>query len=92
MSLRYKHNAAERRRADAGAIVIEWVRDLIGDKENTSVSVTANTCGHSACGGDESVILLMRPGGRTTGLKIAKSLDRITQADVAELLRPFLSP
>jgi hypothetical protein len=91
MALRYKQKETRQRRADASAEVVRWVRILIGD-ENTGVSLSGNQCGHATCGGEETIILLMPPGGRTMGFKIATSLETVTQSDVAEALQPFLSP
>ena len=72
--------------------MIEWVRALVGDDENTGVSLSANACGHAACGGQETIILLMRPDAPTIGIRISKSVETVTQADVAEALQPMLAP
>ncbi len=72
--------------------MIEWVRALVGDDENTGVSLSANACGHAACRGQETVILLMRRNEPTIGIKISKSVETVTQADVAEALQPMLAP
>lgn len=92
MALRYKKETAARRGPDAAAKVIEWVRALVGDDENTGVSLSANACGHAACRGQETVILLMRRNEPTIGIKLSKSVEAVTQADVAEALQPMLAP
>ncbi len=92
MALRYKKEKEAKGGPDAGLKVIEWVRALIGDDENTGVSVSANACGHAACRGQETVILLMRRNEPTIGIRISKSVETVTEADVAEALRPMLAP
>jgi hypothetical protein len=56
------------------------------------ISVTAPQCGDAECGGAETIILLMRPDEPTQAIKISKSLETVTQSDVAEALQPLLYP
>ena len=72
--------------------MIEWARALVGEDENTGVSLGVNACGHAACRGQETVILLMRRNEPTVGIKISKSVEAVTEADVAEALQPLLAP
>lgn len=90
MGLRYRPDQARRRRADLSEKVLQWARAFVGD-ETVGVSISVNACGHAACAGEETVILLMRPGQQTIGLRLAKSLETVTQADIAEVLQPVLS-
>jgi hypothetical protein len=78
--------------ADAGARVLSWVHGIIGDDEDSAVSLSANLCGHVACGGEETVILFMRRGERTIAFRVAKPVEAVTQTDVVEALKPILSP
>ncbi|MGO9048331.1 MAG: hypothetical protein ACLQFW_15830 [Xanthobacteraceae bacterium] len=92
MAFRYKKEKGAKRGPDPGLKVIKWVRAPVGDDENTGVSLSANACGHAACGGQETIILLMRPDAPTIGIRISKSVETVTQADVAEALQPMLAP
>ncbi len=94
MALRYKYKPQRgmRREPGAAAKVVEWARALVGEDENTGVGLGVNACGHAACRGEETVILLMRRNEPTVGIKISKSVEAVTEADVAEALQPFLSP
>jgi hypothetical protein len=78
--------------ADAGARVLAWVHGMVGDDDDSAVSLSANLCGHAACGGEETVILFMRRGKRTLAFRIAKPAEAVTQADVVEALQPILPP
>jgi hypothetical protein len=91
MPLRYKPEKTSASRTDAGARVMQWVR-VVGDDDNNTISLSANACGHLTCSGEETVILFMRPDQPTVALKIAKSPETVTQADVVEVLQPILSP
>ena len=92
MALRYKKGIGARRGPDSGVKVIEWARALVGDDGNTGVGLSVNACSHMTCRGEETVILLMRRNEATIGIRISKSVEAVTEADVAEALQPFLSP
>jgi hypothetical protein len=92
MALRYKRTKAMDCRAEAGATVIQWVHALIGDHENTSVSLSSTECSHAGCGGEETVILFLRAHEPTIAIRISKPLEAVTEADVAEALQPILVP
>ena len=49
---------------------------MVGDDENSAVSLSANLCGHAACGGEETVILFMRRGERTLAFRIGNADQR----------------
>jgi len=86
MALRYKQSQRTELRAEASARVMRWMHALLGDDETTAVSISGSECGHAACGGNETIILLMRAGEPTIRVKIAKSLETVTQAEIAEAL------
>lgn len=74
----------------AGAKVLDWAKEPLCDDENSAVSLSTNVCDHAACGGEETIILFMRRGERTLAFRIAKPVDTVTQAEVAEALQPIL--
>ena len=91
MPLRYKGGKIAERRTQAAARVMQWARAIVGEDENIGVSLSANECGHAACAGEETTILLMRTDEPTVGIKIAKPLETVTEADVATALQSALS-
>ena len=91
MPLRYRRETTAGW-ADAGTRVLSWVKAMVCDDGDSAVSLSANLCGHAACGGEETVILFMRRGERTIAFRIAKSVEAVTQMDVVEALKPILSP
>ncbi len=92
MALRYRQEKSSERRTDNAGAVVLWVRTMLNADEDTVVSVAGNQCGDSDCRGVETIILLMRPGQPTRAIKISKSVETVTQSDVAEEFQPVLSP
>jgi hypothetical protein len=88
MTLRYKHaTRGAELRAQASARVMQWVLALLSQGETmTAVTISSSECGHAACGGNEIIILLTRADEPTIRLKIAKSLETVTQAEIADAL------
>ena len=88
MPLRYKYSRRPEVRAEASVRVAHWVRGHIGDADGVSVGVTSSECGHAACGGNDTIkiILLMRAGEPPVRVKIAKPIEMVTQAEVADAL------
>ena len=84
MPLRYKYSRRPEVRAEASVRVAHWVRGHIGDADGISVGVSGSECGHAACGGNDTIILLMRAG--PVRVKIAKPIEMVTQAEVADAL------
>ena len=91
MALRYKTAENPGRGRNVGLEVTEWVRAVLDTHDNAVVSVTGLQCGAPECGNAETVILLMRANQPTTAIKISKSIETVTEADVAEALEPPLS-
>jgi hypothetical protein len=92
MALRYGHARNVERRDEAVARVVAWVCAILGDDVETSaVSIGRNECCHGACGGNETTILLMRAGEAVIRLEIAKSLEAVTQAEVADAFAPLFA-
>jgi len=92
MALRYKTAGNSDRRRNVALEVTEWVRAVLGTNDDAVVSVTGHQCGAPECGDAETVILLMRADQPTAAIKISKSIETVTDADVAEALQPLLSP
>jgi hypothetical protein len=87
MALRYRHSRSAELRAQATARVMQWVLALVSEERaTTAVSITSSECGHAACGGNETIVLLTRAGGPTTKVKIARSLETVTRAEIADAL------
>ncbi len=61
MPLRYRKFRQPSVQSDARIRVAQWVRGFIGDR-GISVEVSGNDCGHDACGGSDTIIVLA--GGR----------------------------
>jgi hypothetical protein len=86
MPLRYKYSRRPQIRAEASVRVARWVRERIGDDDGVAVGVSGSECGHAACGGNDTIILLMRAGEPPVRVKIGKSIETVTQAEVADAL------
>ena len=85
MALRYKHSRSAEPRAEASASVLRRLLALVSDVEAaTAVSIRGSECGHAASGGNETIVVLTRAGDLTTTLKIAKPLETVTQAEIAD--------
>ena len=67
----------------ASGALAQIARRLFVLEEEAAVSVSELHCGHDACGGVETVILVMRPGRRTEAVKIGKPITAVTEADIA---------
>ncbi|WP_127089328.1 hypothetical protein [Aquabacter cavernae] len=74
---------------DAAREVADKVRRLLDLDEEATVSVTEIACGDPACGGAETVILVMRAGRRTEAAKLLKPLSTVTEEELAEALVPL---
>ncbi len=87
MALRYNLRNEEPR-TQAVARVMQWVLAQLTDEKETaiSISISISECGHAGCGGNETIIFLTRAGGLVTKFKIAKPVETVAQADVANAL------
>ncbi|MFG1395606.1 hypothetical protein [Roseixanthobacter pseudopolyaromaticivorans] len=77
---------------DAGRTLAESVRRILALDEAASVSVSEIACGDPACGGAETVILVMRAGERTRAAKLLKPLASVTDEELATALVPLSAP
>jgi hypothetical protein len=57
-----------------------------------STSAIIAACGDPACGGAETVILVMRPGRRTEAAKLMKPLATVTEEELIPALAPLAGP
>ncbi|MFK8251598.1 hypothetical protein [Ancylobacter terrae] len=80
----------EPRAPDAAAELADKARALLGVGAEATVSISEISCGDPACGGAETVILVMRPGRRTEAAKVLMPLAAVTEADLAAALAPLI--
>ncbi|MEP9378113.1 hypothetical protein ABLE91_15455 [Aquabacter sp. CN5-332] len=77
---------------DAARDLADKVRHVLGLDEEATVSVTEIACGDPACGGAETVILVMRAGRRTEAAKLMKPLSTVTEDELVAALEPLGAP
>lgn len=68
------------------------IREILALEEEATVSVSQIACGDPACGGAETVILVMRPGRRTEAAKLLKPLATVTEDELVAALVPLGAP
>jgi hypothetical protein len=90
MVLRSRAWKSSNRGRDAAHEVMTWVRDMLDLDAEAVVSVASHACGDPDCGDAAATILLMRPGQPTTSIRLRKSLDVISKADVRVALQPII--
>jgi len=71
---------------DAARELAAKARLLLGVDDDTTISISEIACGDPACGGAETVILIMRPGRRTEAAKILRPLAEVVDDDLREAL------
>lgn len=86
----FRRGAATEAAPDAARELADKARALLGASEDTTVSITEIACGDPACGGAETVVLIMRPGRRTEAAKVLRPLGTVTDEDLRDALLPFL--
>lgn len=70
-------------RAEASLRIAALVRARLGLGEDDAVTISEIACGDPACGGAETVALVMRAGRRTEAFKFFKPMVQVTEEDVA---------
>lgn len=80
---------ASTERRDATRALAEMTRRLLDLEEEATVSVSEIACGDPACGGAETVVLVMRPGKPTQAAKVLMPVARVTEDDLLAALRPL---
>ncbi len=71
--------------------VITQAHALLNGDDDTVVSVSEHNCGDPRCG-TQTVVMVMRRSQPTRSVKIKKTLDAVTSADLSVALAPLLAP
>jgi hypothetical protein len=66
--------------------VKQWVRELLVDGDAVTVMVGELECAEPGCPPRETVIALLREGGRSEQRKLHRALLEVTRSDVERLL------
>ncbi|MDQ0504594.1 hypothetical protein [Xanthobacter agilis] len=77
---------------DAARALADRVRRLLDLEEEATVSVSEISCGDPACGGAETVVLVMRPGRRTEAAKVLCPMSEVTEDALLAALKPLSGP
>lgn len=85
---RHGQSAGESGR-DAARALADLVRRALALEEEATVSISEIACGDPACGGAETVILVMRPGRRTEAAKVTCPMAQVSEDDLRAALRPL---
>lgn len=88
----FRRGAGAEAAPDAARELAAKARALLGADEETTISISEIACGDPACGGAETVVLVMRPGRRTEAAKLMKPLGTVTDAELEGALRPLFDP
>ncbi|WAC26816.1 MULTISPECIES: hypothetical protein [unclassified Ancylobacter] len=86
----FRRGAGAEAAPDAARELAARARAMLGVGEDTTVSITEIACGDPACGGAETVVLVMRPGRRTEAAKLYCPLASVTDEALIEALQPLL--
>ncbi|HVI30046.1 hypothetical protein [Hansschlegelia sp.] len=84
MALLFRSRRDDPGRADASRRVAALVRDALSLTEDDAVTVSEIDCGDPACGGAETVVLIMRPGRKTEAVKFMMPMANVTEQDVRD--------
>ncbi|WP_029004602.1 hypothetical protein [Azorhizobium doebereinerae] len=74
---------------DATRALADMARRVLELDEAATVSVSEIACGDPACGGAETVVLVMRAGHPTQAAKVLMPVARVTEADLLAALQPL---
>lgn len=85
--MRRRGEAGESR--DAARKLADLVREMLRLDEDATVSISEIACGDPACGGAETVVLVMRPGRRTEAAKVLMPMSQVGEEDLRAALRPL---
>lgn len=86
-----RRGEAEGRR-DAARALADLVRQTLDLDAEATVSVSEISCGDPACGGAETVVLVMRPGQRTEAAKVLMPMSEVTEEALRAALKPLAGP
>ncbi len=87
--MRSRSAGAGTEQRDATRALADMTRRLLDLEEDASVSVSEIACGDPACGGAETVVLVMRPGQKTQAAKVLMPVANVTEADLLAALKPL---
>lgn len=87
--MRSRSGGAGTEKRDATRALAETTRRLLDLEEDATVSVSEIACGDPACGGAETVVLVMRPGQKTQAAKVLMPAANVTEADLLAALTPL---
>lgn len=88
MALLFRSRSDDPERADSSRRVAALARAALSLGEDDAVTVSEIACGDPACGGAETVVLIMRAGRRTEAVKFLKPMAQVTEDDVRGKLAP----
>lgn len=74
---------------DAARALADLVRETLALDDAASVTVSEISCGDPACGGAETVVLVMRPGQRTQAAKVLMPMAQVTPEALLAALAPL---
>lgn len=77
---------------DAARRLADLVRETLSLEEAATVSVSEISCCDPACGGAETVVLVMRPGRRTEAAKVLMPMAQVTAEALVAALAPLGAP
>lgn len=77
--------------ADASRRIMAWARAILALDDAATVTVSEIACGDPACGGAETVVLVMRPGRRTEAAKVKMPMAAVSEQTLADVLAPLRS-
>jgi len=84
MALLFRSRRDDPGRADASRRVATLVRGALSLADDDAVTVSEIDCGDPACGGAETVVLIMRPGRKTEAVKFMKPMAAVSEQDVRD--------
>lgn len=82
MALLFRRNREDPERADASRRLSALVRDILALGEDDAVTVSEIACGDPACGGAETVVLVMRVGRKTEAVKLMMPMASVAEEDL----------
>lgn len=74
---------------DSARALADLVRETLALEPEATVSVSEISCGDPACGGAETVVLVMRPGRRTEAAKVFMPMAQVTPEALMAALAPL---
>lgn len=89
MRLFLRRRGEEAGARDAARALADLVRRMLDLEEEATVSVSQIACGDPACGGAETVVLVMRPGRRTEAAKVLRPMAEVGEEELRAALKPL---